>query len=102
MNEREAFEAWADSLGLSDMWLERDDTGDYTFARCKDAWQGWQAATEHTLQGVKGQVQQMLAAQLELSEGEIEYRLRAASGQMAWVKLAAPAQPAPQRQEDAK
>lgn len=41
---REAFEKWADSIGLSDMWLERNDAGDYTFARVADAWMGWRAA----------------------------------------------------------
>jgi hypothetical protein len=41
---REAFEVWASTIGITDMWLETDDLGEYTFARTKDAWLGWRAA----------------------------------------------------------
>ena len=44
MTEREEFEAAIAPLGLTDIWLETDDQGKYTFARTMDAWLGWQAA----------------------------------------------------------
>jgi hypothetical protein len=43
VDEREAFEKAIEPLGIVDMWLERDDAGNYTFARAMDAWLGWQA-----------------------------------------------------------
>ena len=39
---RAAFEKAMQPFGLTDMWLEKDDAGNYTFSRTGDAWLGWQ------------------------------------------------------------